>query len=235
MALKKKISKADYEKLSDVLKAEYKADGDDYVLDVDGDEDTGALKRAKDREKQRADDLQRERDELKRKLDEGSDLDARKKGDIEALEKSWSKKLTDKETEFTGKLSKRDTFIQRQLIDATAKTIAGEISTVPALMAKAIKERLTVDFDGDEPTLRILDGAGKVSALTTDELKKEFLTNKEYANIIVASKASGGGASNAGKTKTSGGADDGKPFNFAAAKPNDLVAAIKAKKEQQTE
>ena len=57
MALKKKITKEAFEKLPDVLKSEYVANGDDYVLDVDGEEDTGALKRAKDREKQRADEL----------------------------------------------------------------------------------------------------------------------------------------------------------------------------------
>ena len=51
MALKRKITKADYDKLAADLKTEYVADGDDnYRLDLDGEEDTGALKRAKDRE-----------------------------------------------------------------------------------------------------------------------------------------------------------------------------------------
>jgi hypothetical protein len=48
MALKKKISKDDYKKLSDSLKSEYKEDGESYVLDVEGDEggeDVGALKK----------------------------------------------------------------------------------------------------------------------------------------------------------------------------------------------
>ena len=53
MALKRKITKADYDKLAADLKTEYVADGDDnYRLDLDGEEDTGALKRAKDRETQ---------------------------------------------------------------------------------------------------------------------------------------------------------------------------------------
>ncbi|WBF76910.1 hypothetical protein PSV3_00208 [Septimatrevirus PSV33] len=52
MALKKKLTKEEHAKLSDALKAEYIEDGDGFRLDVDGDEDTGALKRAKDREAQ---------------------------------------------------------------------------------------------------------------------------------------------------------------------------------------
>ena len=54
MALKKKLTKEEHSKLSDHLKAEYieDGDGDGFRLDIDGDEDTGALKRAKDREAQ---------------------------------------------------------------------------------------------------------------------------------------------------------------------------------------
>jgi hypothetical protein len=52
MALKKKLTKEEYSKLSDHIKAEYIEDGDGFRLDIDGDEDTGALKRAKDREAQ---------------------------------------------------------------------------------------------------------------------------------------------------------------------------------------
>ena len=40
MALKKKLSKAEYDKLSDAIKAEYIEDGDGFRLDIDGDEDT---------------------------------------------------------------------------------------------------------------------------------------------------------------------------------------------------
>ena len=42
MALKKKLTKAEYEKLSEHIKAEYIEDGDGFRLDIDGDEDTGA-------------------------------------------------------------------------------------------------------------------------------------------------------------------------------------------------
>ncbi|WEM33660.1 hypothetical protein PSAKC1_00019 [Pseudomonas phage PSA-KC1] len=60
MALKKKLTKEEHAKLSDALKAEYIEDGDGFRLDVDGDEDTGALKRAKDREAQLRKDAEKE-------------------------------------------------------------------------------------------------------------------------------------------------------------------------------
>jgi hypothetical protein len=52
MALKLKLAKTEFEKLSAELQAEYIEDGDEYRLDVSGIEDTGALRRAKDREVQ---------------------------------------------------------------------------------------------------------------------------------------------------------------------------------------
>jgi hypothetical protein len=48
--LKLKITKEEFEALPDAIKAEYKTSGEGYSLDVTGIEDTGALKRAKDRE-----------------------------------------------------------------------------------------------------------------------------------------------------------------------------------------
>ena len=93
MALKRKITKADYDKLAADIKTEYVADGDDnYRLDLDGEEDTGALKRAKDRETQLRTDAEKKAAELAAQLDSLTDSDAKKRGDIEALEKSLKEK-----------------------------------------------------------------------------------------------------------------------------------------------
>ena len=86
MALKKKLTKAEYEKLSEHIKAEYIEDGDGFRLDIDGDEDTGALKRAKDREAQLRRDAEAKLREAQEELDRINGDDARKKGDIATLE-----------------------------------------------------------------------------------------------------------------------------------------------------
>ena len=77
MALKKKLTKAEYEKLSEHIKAEYIEDGDGFRLDIDGDEDTGALKRAKDREAQLRREAETKLREAQEQLDALGNDDAR--------------------------------------------------------------------------------------------------------------------------------------------------------------
>jgi hypothetical protein len=227
MALKKKITKAEHEKLAEHFKGEYKEEGENFVLDIDGEEDTGALKRALDREKQEAKDAKKALGDMQKKLDELDNTDARKRGDIETLEKSWKTKLETREAELSGKIEKLQGATKKSLLVGTADKLASEISTVPALMAKVIRERLHVDFDGEEPSLKVLDVNGLISALTIDELKKEFLTNKDYASIITGSKASGGGAS--GADKKGGGAAPDSKIDFSKEKPADFAARLKEK------
>ncbi len=239
MALKRKLNKEAFDKLSKDIQSEYKEKDGEYVLDIDGDEDTGALKRARDREKQKREDAEKERDELREQVEASADLGARKKGDIETLEKQWKKKSDDAEAVSSAKIAKLTAHTTKTLIDGTAASLAAKISTVPALMQKAIKERLTVDYDGDEPTLRILGADGKASAMTIDDLSKEFVANKEYSGIIVGSKASGGGAAKDGFSKPNGGAGQqnqtDKPASFSSMSPRDLAASITAKREASKE
>ena len=165
MALKKKLTKAEYEKLSEHIKAEYIEDGDGFRLDIDGDEDTGALKRAKDREAQLRRDAEAKLREAQEELDRINGDDARKKGDIATLEKSWQKKLDDAKAEYEGKLGKLTSHTKTQLVDNVAQQIASKISNAPALLLPHIKARLAADFEGDAPVTRILDKEGKVSAM----------------------------------------------------------------------
>ena len=66
--LKRKLTAKEFEKLSEALQAEYIEKDGVYVLDVDGDEDTGALKRAKDRETQKRKDAESRLSDLEGKL-----------------------------------------------------------------------------------------------------------------------------------------------------------------------
>lgn len=237
MALKRKIDEKTWEKLGDDMKPLYKKKGDDYVLDVEGDNDGGEgsaeeLRRALDRVREDLKEVKKENKTLKDQLEEGSTLDAKKRGDIETLEKSWKDKLTAKETELTEKLSAKDKFIRDSMLDSAAKDVAA-IAKSPTLLMPHVKSRLDVDLSGDVPVVRVLDANGKPSAASLEDLKKEFVANKDFSDIIVASKASGGAAKNNGESKTSGlgtpQTDATKPL--AALKPHDLAATIKAKKD----
>jgi hypothetical protein len=198
--LKKKLTKAEYDALTAEMKKLYKQDGDDYVLDVEGGfEDTGALKRAKQHEVDQHNatkaKLTTAESTLTTVQEELNTLKAKGPKDIRDLESSYQDKLRTEKEAGNARVKKA----HDQVIMAQAKVIATEISTVPALMAREIAARLTVDDDG---VVRVVDKSGALSATTLDELKKEFLTNKDFAGIIKVSKASGSGA--AGKAGAEG-------------------------------
>jgi hypothetical protein len=84
MALKAMLSKAEYDKLPDVLKAEYNEEGGDYVLDVDEKEYKGKLNEFRTNNV----DLKRRHEEATRKAEKYKDVDPDKYAKaLEALEK----------------------------------------------------------------------------------------------------------------------------------------------------
>ena len=70
MALKRTVSKEEHAKLDEGIKGLYIEDGDGFRLDLDGGEDNGALKRAKDREVQLRKDAEAKLREAQERLDE---------------------------------------------------------------------------------------------------------------------------------------------------------------------
>lgn len=231
MALKRKITKAEFEKLSKDLQGEYNADGDNYLLDTDDADDADELRRARDREKENAKKSKKEAAELRSRLEELEGSDDRKRGDIEKIDNSWKEKVAKLEKETGEKLSAKDQYIKKTLINGVAEAMAARISNAPKLMARAIAERLTVNFDGDEPTVEIVGDDGKVINSNLDKLEKEFVANKEYASIIVASKASGGGAPRNGSERQTGGSAPAseKADDLSKMKPKDLVSVLEGR------
>jgi hypothetical protein len=237
MALKRKITKEQFEKLADNIKFEYVADGESFVLQTEGDEDVGPLKRANQRLKDQLEREQAARDELADKLEKIEKNPARKQGDIDALERQWAKERDEAVNAVQGKLEKANGFIQKTLLETAAQTLADKISTSPAVMRPHIERRLAVDIEGDAPSIKILDKDGKPSALTLDKLGEEFVANKDFSSIIRVTKASGGAGSpsqNGGAVKTPGQQQSGnQPPNLANASPADLLAHVQAVKASQ--
>lgn len=229
--MKRKISQEVFDKLSDAIKALYKKVGDAFVLELEDDEgDPEALKRAKDHEVQARKDAEKKAKELQAKLDALDEDGAKKRGDVEALTKSYEEKLAKAMQEAQAKIEAAQKHIRDTMLNATASEIAGKISTTPAIMSRFIRDRLEVDFSGEAPVLRILGADGKLSALTTEDLAKEFTSNKEFASIIKTSQASGSSAS---RTSNQGRAlnKDGESVSFAKLSPKELASHIQASKE----
>lgn len=219
MALKHKIKQAEYDKLSDELKAEYivgEADGE-FVLDVTGlpaPEDTGPLKRSLERAREDLKAEKKKSADLQTKVDEAPDVEA-----LTATHQAEVKKYKD--------------FTEKTLIDATADTLAAKISTSPKLLAPIIKARLVTDLSGDTPVTKVLGADGKPSDMTIDKLGEELVANPDYKAIIVASKAKGGGAPNVPLKPGGGGAptgDQDKAPDLSALDGASLAERIKARK-----
>lgn len=243
MALKKKLEKAEWEKLSKELQKEYTADGDVYLLDTEDDDDDNddpendpaALRRARDREKADAKAAKKEAKDLKAKLDALEKERDPKDKDIAKLESEWKDKL-EKAEAATAEIKERSrSRIAEQMINNAANEMAGAISTKPKWLARDIKDRLTVEFDDDddEPTLIVKNAKGKNSDMTLEQLKKEIVANKDYADILIGSKASGGSAPRKATEPKLGsaGASGDKPATLAQQSNKELVASLKAIKE----
>lgn len=224
MALRFKVTAAQYGKLSDDLKAEYIAGDKDgeYLLDVSDlpqAEDVGPVKRALEAERTA-------HKATKTELGQANDKIAALP-DIEAVKAEAGKDV-----------AKYKSFTERTLIDNAALALASKISTSPALLVPHIKARLVADMTGDEPVTKILDKDGKASDLTIDKLGEEFVANADYKAIIKASSATGGGMPPSDRSGHLGGGmppKDGEhsqqPADLSAMSPKDLAARLKAQKE----
>lgn len=208
-------------------------EGGKFRLDVDGLEDTGALKRAKDREKERAQKaeeaaktLEGQLTDLQKQIEEAKKAGHIEKGDVEALEKSWAEKYSKLEELSAGKEKALQGQLNQLLVDNKAIQIASELAVEGSadVLLPHIKTRLTaIEKDGQLVT-SVLDSDGKPSALTLDELKTEIASNKAFAPLIAGSKASGGGFGGGGN-----GGGGGK-IEYSKSTPKQIVENIKSQK-----
>ena len=198
MALKVTVESLDG--LDDSVKSLYKEDNGKFRLDLDGYEDTTGLKAQRDallNEKKEAQRKAKEAEEAAKTLAEES---ARKNGDVAALEKSWQEKLAATESNYKNLNESLTKQIHGLTVGQTATKLAAElaISGSADVLLPHIQSRLTVEIKDGAPSVRVLDLLGKPTAMTVDELKQEFISNKAFAPLIAASKATGGGASGSG-------------------------------------
>lgn len=220
--MKRKITKEAYEALSEALKALYKADGDNYVLEIeddDIDETKTELERMRQKREIEADHRKRaekERDELQKKIKELEDNQRKKAddehraaGDVEALDKSWKAKYDAREAELQAQIEQQTDTIRQITAGAAATEMATRISTAPDLLAPVISNRLTVEYVDGKPVTRVLDKDGKPSAATLEDLEKEIAGDKRYASVIIAGNGSGGG----GRGGQGGNGVPGKKFS----------------------
>lgn len=225
MSLKRKITKAEYDALTDVRKELYTASGDNFILDAEPDDDVSELLRARDREKADAAEakrllaeLQAEKDERLRLERDGLLDDATKSKDIDKLQKIWTEERDQREAAHTAKLTQREKQLQKLLVDDRAEAISKELSpNAWEVLLPHIKMRLAADLDSDSPAVKVLTIDGQPSTLNVEELKKEFLSKPAFASILGGVNSSGSGA-----TGNGGGGASKKPSEYTEAERVEL-------------
>lgn len=144
--------------------------------------------------------LAEEKSKAKQAAEKAAMEQAKKDGDLEALEKSWQQKLEASQSELTAKLEEYERMMVNITSGSEATRLANELA-MPGhaeLLLPHVKSRLTTEVRDGQPTTRVLDADGNPSAMTVDDLKKEIMQNKVYAPILAGSKANGAGS--AGKS-----------------------------------
>jgi len=151
---------------------------------------------------------------------------ARKKGDIEALEKSWADKLANATSDKDATISAQQKAIESLTIGAKASAIASELAVQGSatVLERIVKERLSVEMTDDGPLVRVVDASGKPSAASIEDLKAELQADAALKPLLVGSKASGGGA--AGANGSGGGA---KASGNIGGDRSERIAAFRAK------
>lgn len=202
--------------LDDSVKSLYTEKEGKFVLGIEGlpqPEDVSGLKSKVEEllgEKKAAEKARKDVEEQARLEREEA---ARKSGNVEELEKSWSEKYNRREAELNGMLEQERGTLSTQIRDLTVGRTATDIASALAIPGSAkallphIERRLSVEQRDGKPVVVVLDQQGKLSAATLDELKAEFANDTAFAPLIAGSKASGGGAAGAGG---GGGAAKGK-------------------------
>ncbi len=192
------IDKAAYDALEPSLQAFYKAQGENYVLVIEGlptPDDSGL--------RNKVDELLREKKEEKAKREQAEETarlaaeeSARKNGDTEALERSWNEKHTKALGEKETALSAAQAQIHALTVGATAARLAGELAVQgsSAVLQQLIEPRLSMEIRDGKPVVIVLDNDRRPSALTVDEFKEQLFSDAALAPLIAASRATGGGA-----------------------------------------
>lgn len=188
---------------ADVAKEYVLQDDGTFKLDVEGMEDTGALKRAKDHEKNKRKAAEDKATQLASKIE---DLEEQ----VAALGKPGENKLDDQTriklekqiVVLTGQLTAREGEllgeITRLTSSARAAAIVSQVSDHPELLMPVIQSRLkTVMVDGKAKVM-VLDKDGDESFMSEEDLIKEIKSDKKYAPILRGSQGSGSGAPGAG-------------------------------------
>ena len=207
MKIKRKLSDAEYNALDDNKKALYVKQGSDWVLDL---EDTAfeEVKKEKDSLRAKVEQFESEKRaaeekaaEEKAKREQEKMAKQKKEGEWEAYTKSLEEKVEKLQNDLKTTQEGYRNRLTTDMLNREVDRIANELSTAPSLLKPFIRDRLTVEFVGEEPRIFVKDDKGHKSATSVKEFEKSIVDNSEFSAII---KQTAGGASTQNQNGFSG-------------------------------
>lgn len=215
MALKRRLTKEEFDKLPEALRTEYKASGESdggYILDVEGIDDItnleGALRKTREELKatraeadkfkgidpERHKVLVQQAEELERKRKE-------QEGDYKAALEQVNKKHEQELQSLRDEILQRDKTIEGVLVDAKVNEAIAKHAGNPKLLFDVIKKRTKVERSSDgEYAVKVLgeDGKamvdGKGTPISIDDLVGGLKADKDFGVAFAPSKANGSGS-----------------------------------------
>ena len=200
--MKYKLTKAEFEALTEDTRKEYTLDGETAVLILEGDDAPTAEKIAtleKKREieaehRKNAETKLKEADDRAAKLQKDLESAGGNKEEIEKIKSAHAAEIEKLRNEREQEAAKVKADRNAALIREEATKFASDHFTIPGVMAEQIAKRLSVEEVGGVPVVRVVNADGSPSVASLADLQKEFLDNREFSSIIKAKAGSGGGA-----------------------------------------
>lgn len=204
--MKYKISKTEFDALSEDLKNEYNLDGESAVLKIEGDDAPTFEKITTLENKKKIAEEHQHKANLR--LQDAENRAAKLQKDLEnaggnkeQLEKikadhaaEIEKLRNEREAEAAKVKGDRDTALVKEEANKFASSHFVQAPYGSAFISAEMAKRLTVEEVNGVPVVRVQNADGTPSTASLADLQKEFLDNKEFSPIIKGKAGSGGGA-----------------------------------------
>lgn len=197
MAIKEVITVEEFNELQEPMKVLYPHKNPDgtYGLDLEGRDDTSALKAGKDRLAKEKAELARDKALLEGKLkvlnEENKTIASKTENVVNA---NWDQRVKDLEDNYR----KQNDALRKKAEKAEIDRVAGSLNgswLSDEVGQIVLKNRVAIEYDGDDMKTVFLDSRGNKTLNDFESFKKSFVDEPSIKAILKASKASGGGAS----------------------------------------
>jgi len=170
-----------------------------FTLAIDGlpkTEDVAGLKAKVDELLTEAKNAKADKKKAEDAARKAADEAAIKSGDVDAITASWQKKYDKDVADAKAQADEALRMLRVEKVHSQAVQLATTLALPGSadVLLPHIESRLSMEIKDGRAVAVVLDAMGKPSALTVEELGKEYANNAAFAPLIVASNAAGGGA-----------------------------------------